>query len=150
VNSGVILLVEDNRDDEDLARRALHEAGITNKVVVARDGVDALNYLFALDNYAGRDPGLAPALVLLDLNIPKVNGLRVLQRLRADPRTKLVPVVILTSSDEEHDVVQGYWAGANSYVRKPVDFGRFVEAIRQLGRYWLTLNEPLRRPPRDA
>ena len=138
-----ILLIEDNADDEALALRALDKNSIRNPVVVARDGQEALDYLFATGAYAGRERA-ALAVVLLDLKLPKVDGLEVLQRLRADPRTKLLPVVILTSSKEDRDVVKGYSLGANSYVRKPIDFSQFSEAVRQLGLYWLLLNE---RPP---
>lgn len=135
-----ILLVEDNADDEALALRALDKHKIRNPVVVVRDGQEALDYLFATGAYAGRD--LAElAVVLLDLKLPRVDGLQVLERLRADPRTKLLPVVILTSSKEERDIVGGYSLGANSYVRKPIDFNEFSEAVRQLGLYWLLLNE---------
>jgi len=138
VNS--ILLVEDNADDEALALRALDKHKIRNPVVVVRDGQEALDYLFATGAYAGRD--LAElAVVLLDLKLPRVDGLQVLERLRAAPRTKLLPVVILTSSKEERDIVDGYSLGANSYVRKPIDFNEFSEAVRQLGLYWLLLNE---------
>ena len=135
-----ILLVEDNADDEALALRALDKHNIRNPVVIARDGQEALDYLFATGAYAGRD-AVTLAVVLLDLKLPRVDGLQVLERLRADPRTKLLPVVILTSSKEERDVVDGYNLGANSYVRKPIDFAEFSEAVRQLGLYWLLLNE---------
>jgi len=137
----VILLVEDNADDEALTMRALSKNNITNKIVVARDGVEALDYLFGTGMYAGRDTGLQPELILLDLKLPKVDGFEVLQKLRGDPRTKLLPVVILTSSKEQQDVANGYGLGANSYVRKPVDFQHFVDAVLQLGLYWLVLNE---------
>jgi len=142
-----ILLVEDNPDDEALTLRALRKNNIKNDVVVAHDGVEALDYLFGTANHAGRDPNLIPQVVLLDLKLPKLDGLEVLRRLRADERTKLLPVVILTSSNEEQDRLKGYDLGANSYVRKPVDFNQFIEAVRQLGLYWLILNErpPLRR-----
>jgi two-component system, response regulator len=143
----VILLVEDNPDDEALAVRALKKNNILNEIAVARDGVEALEYLFGEGAYAGRDAKLAPQVILLDLKLPKLDGLGVLQRLRADPRTKLLPVVLLTSSTEEEDMFKGYDLGANSYVRKPVDFDQFKEAIRQLSLYWLVLNEP---PPRRA
>ena len=137
----VILLVEDNPDDEALTLRALKKNNITNKIVVARDGVEALDYLFGTGMYAGRDTGSQPELILLDLKLPKVDGFEVLTKLRADERTKLLPVVILTSSKEQHDVLNGYGLGANSYVRKPVDFQAFVDAVLQLGLYWLVLNE---------
>ena len=137
----VILLVEDNADDEALTMRALRKNNITNKIVVARDGVEALDYLFARGKYAGRDISAQPAVILLDLKLPKLDGFEVLRELRADFRTKLLPVVILTSSKEQQDIASGYNLGANSYVRKPVDFQQFVEAVRQLGLYWLVLNE---------
>jgi two-component system response regulator len=138
----VILLVEDNPDDIELTLRALRKSNIANKVVVARDGVEALDYLFGTGAYAGRDTDDQPQVVLLDLKLPRVDGLEVLKRIRADARTELVPVVILTSSREEQDLIQGYRSGANSYIRKPVDFDQFTEATRQLGLYWLVLNEP--------
>lgn len=137
----VILLVEDNADDEALTMRALKKNNITNQIVVARDGVEALDYLFGTGMYVGRDTSLQPELILLDLKLPKIDGFEVLQKLRADPRTKLLAVVILTSSKEQQDVANGYGLGANSYVRKPVDFQHFVDAVRQLGLYWLVLNE---------
>jgi len=137
----VILLVEDNADDEALTKRALRKNNITNKIVVARDGVEALDYLFGTGLYAGRDTSVQPELILLDLKLPKVNGFEVLKKLRADERTKLLAVVILTSSKEQQDIVAGYGLGANSYVRKPVDFQQFVDAVLQLGLYWLVLNE---------
>lgn len=139
----IILLVEDNADDAELAIRALKKSNVTNQVIVARDGVEALDYLFGQGSYAGRDLGSMPQVILLDLNLPKLDGLGVLRRLRADERTKLLPVVILTSSNEEQDRIMGYGLGANSYVRKPVDFNQFIEATRQLGLYWLLLNEPV-------
>ncbi len=142
----IILLVEDNPDDEALTLRALKKNNILNEVVVARDGAEALDYLFGTGQYTGRDVGILPLVVLLDLKLPKVDGLEVLQRLRADERTQLLPVVILTSSKEEKDIITSYTLGANSYVRKPVNFIEFVEAVRQLGLYWLVLNEPP--PPR--
>lgn len=137
-----ILLVEDNPDDQALTLRALKKNNIRNEVVLARDGREALDYLFAEGAFAGRDTRLAPQLILLDLKLPKVDGLEVLKRLRDDERTRLLPVVILTSSKEHQDLVQGYGLGANSYVRKPVEFGEFMEAVKQLGLYWLILNEP--------
>ena len=137
-----ILLVEDNPDDEELTLRALSKSNILNPVVVARDGVQALDYLFLRGEYATRDAHETPQVILLDLKLPKVDGLEVLRALRADPRTKLLPVVILTSSTEEQDIVRGYDLGANSYIHKPVDFTQFVEAVRQLGLYWLVLNTP--------
>jgi two-component system, response regulator len=139
-----ILLVEDNPDDEALTLRAFRKNNVTNEVVVARDGAEALDYLFGSGAYANRDTSLLPQVVILDLKLPKIDGLEVLRRLRAAPQTKLLPVVILTSSNEERDRLQGYDLGANSYVRKPVDFAEFVDAVRQLGLYWLLLNE---RPP---
>jgi CheY-like chemotaxis protein len=138
----VILLVEDNPDDEALTVRALKKNNVLNEVAVARDGVEALEYLFGEGSYANRDTSLVPQVILLDLKLPKLDGLGVLRRLRADPRTKLLPVVLLTSSTEEEDLLKGYGHGANSYVRKPVDFDKFKEAIRQLSLYWLVLNEP--------
>jgi two-component system, response regulator len=142
--SNVILLVEDNPDDEALTLRAFRKNNITNEVVVARDGAEALDYLFATGAYASRDAAVVPQIVILDLKLPKIYGLEVLRRLRAAPQTKLLPVVILTSSNEERDRLEGYGLGANSYVRKPVDFAEFVDAVRQLGLYWLLLNQ---RPP---
>ena len=137
-----ILLVEDNPDDEALTLRAFKKHNITNEVVVAHDGAEALEYLFGTGRYAGRDMALTPQLILLDLKLPKVDGLEVLRQLRADDRTRLLPVVVLTSSTEERDLVESYRLGANSYVRKPVDFTQFVEAARQLGLYWLLMNQP--------
>jgi two-component system, response regulator len=144
----VILLVEDNPDDEALTLRALTKNNIKNEVMVARDGAEALEYLHGTGKYAGRDTSKLPQVVLLDLKLPKVDGLEVLRTMRADPRTRLLPVVILTSSVEEQDRVSGYELGANSYVRKPVDFTQFLEAARQLGLYWLVLNEspPAKKP----
>jgi two-component system response regulator len=136
-----ILLVEDNADDEALTFRALTKNNIGNQLVVARDGAEALDYLFATGQYSARDVNAGPQVVLLDLNLPKVSGLEVLRRLRANDRTRHLPVVILTSSNEEQDRIQGYENGANSYVRKPVDFNQFIDAVRQLGLYWLILNE---------
>ena len=137
-----ILLVEDNPDDVELTLRALKQYNVRNQIAVVRDGAEALDYLFARGAYADRDATTMPAVVILDLKLPKVDGFEVLQRMRADERTKLVPVVILTSSKEERDLVNGYKLGANSYVQKPVDFTEFVEAARQLGLYWLVVNEP--------
>jgi len=137
-----ILLVEDNKDDEELTLRALARNNISNHVVVVRDGQEALDWLEGVGSHAGRSPADAPALILLDLKLPKVDGLEVLQRLRANPATQFVPVVILTSSREDRDRIEGYKGGANSYVQKPVDFNQFVDAVRQLGIYWLMLNEP--------
>lgn len=141
-SSKTILLVEDNPDDEALAIRALKRHHISNEVIVARDGVEALEYLFCTGMYAGRDINLKPTVVLLDLKLPRVDGLEVLRRLRADERTKLLPVVVLTTSSEEQDMLNSYSLGCNSYIRKPVDFVQFSEAIRQLGMYWLLMNEP--------
>lgn len=137
-----ILLVEDNPDDEALTMRALSKHRVTNEVIVTRDGAEALDYLFATGKYAGRDLQQVPQVILLDLKLPKVDGLEVLRRVRSDDRTKLLPVVILTSSKEEEDILNGYRLGANSYVRKPVDFVEFTEAVRQLGMFWLLLNQP--------
>jgi CheY-like chemotaxis protein len=137
----VILLVEDNPDDEALTLRALKKNNLRNEVVIAHDGAEALDYLFGTGKYSGRDTSLTPQFVLLDLKLPKVDGLEVLRQLRADPRTKLLPVVILTTSNEEIDRLNGYDMGANSYIRKPVDFDQFIDAVRQLGLYWLILNE---------
>ena len=142
----IILLVEDNPDDVTLTERALKKSHILNKLVVAKDGVEALDYLFGTGIWAGRDVNNMPEVVLLDLKLPKIDGLEVLQRIRVDNRTKLLPVVILTSSKEEKDLIAGYTLGANSYIRKPVNFNQFVDAVRQLGLYWLVLNEA---PPLD-
>ena len=139
-----ILLVEDNPDDELLTLEALEANRVGNKVIVARNGVEALDYLFGEGAYAGRDVMDLPAVVLLDLKLPKIDGLEVLRRIRADERIRLLPVVILTSSNEEEDRIKGYSLGANSYVRKPVDFDEFVKAAGQLGLYWLLLNHPPR------
>jgi two-component system response regulator len=137
-----ILLVEDNPDDEVLTLRALNKNNIRNRVIVAHDGVEAVDYLFCTGSYAGREKDNMPQVILLDLKLPKIDGLEVLRRVRADERTRLLPVVILTSSKEEQDIIDGYGYGANSYVRKPVDFTQFVDAINKLGMYWLVLNEP--------
>lgn len=138
----VILLVEDNPDDEALTLRALKRNNILNQVVVARDGVEALDYLFGAGAHAGRDTRIQPQIILLDLKLPRIDGLEVLRRLRADSRTALQPVAILTTSNEESDIVSSYQLGANSFIRKPVDFEQFMEAVRQLGMYWLVLNVP--------
>jgi CheY-like chemotaxis protein len=143
----IILLVEDNSDDVELAQMALKEQKIPNELVVARDGAEALDWLFGEGRYADRDIRETPSVILLDLKLPKVDGLEVLKRIRENERTKFLPVVILTSSIEEPDRLQVYELGANSYVRKPVDFEQFSEAVRDLGRYWLLFNEP---PPRAS
>jgi two-component system response regulator len=144
----VILLVEDNPNDEALTLRAFKKHNIRNEVVVVRDGAEALDWLFARGTHAGRDETVLPQVVLLDLKLPKVSGLEVLRAIRADPRTRRLPVVLLTSSKEDHDVTTGYDLGANSYVCKPVDFAEFADAIRQLGLYWLVLNETA--PPKRS
>lgn len=141
----IILLVEDNPDDEELTLRALRQGNVANEVAVARDGSEALDFLFRTGSHAGRDPALMPTVVLLDLKLPKLGGIDVLKRMRADPRTKLIPVVVLTSSSEEEDMVRSYESGANSYVRKPVEFAAFATAVSQLGVYWMLLNQA---PPR--
>jgi len=138
----IILLVEDNPDDVVLTIRAFERSGVANQIVVTSDGEEGLSYLFAAGRYAGRDADAFPELVLLDLKLPKVTGLDVLRQMRADERTRRLPVVILTSSNEERDVIASYDLGANSFVRKPVDFAEFVEATRELGLYWLVLNQP--------
>lgn len=137
----LILLIEDNPDDEMLILRALEKNRIANGIIVTRDGVEALDYLFGTGAYNGRDTSILPQMILLDLKLPRIDGLGVLQRLRADKRTGLVPVVILTSSDEDRDIVESYKLGANSYIRKPVDFTQFADAVQQLGLYWLVLNQ---------
>ena len=137
----VILLVEDNPNDEALTLRALRKNNIHDQVVVAHDGAEALDYLFATGPYQGRNPAEVPRVVLLDLKLPKVDGLEVLRRVRANAKTRLLPVVILTSSNEERDLLEGYGSGANSYIRKPVDFNEFAETVRHLGRYWLQMNQ---------
>lgn len=139
----VILLVEDNRDDEELTLLAFEQSGIVNEVVVVRDGAEALDYLFGTGTHANRDLNDMPAVILLDLKLPKIDGLEVLRRLRADARTQFLPVVVLTTSKEDRDLINSYRLGCNSYVRKPVDFTEFLEAARQLGLYWLRLNEAL-------
>jgi len=145
----IILLIEDNPDDAALTLRALENNNIKNDVVVVNDGAEALDYLFGTGSYAGRDLTLMPQLTLLDLKLPKVDGLDVLRRVRANELTRLLPVVILTSSNEEQDRINAYGRGANSYVRKPIDFGQFIDAVRNLGLYWLILNEPAPLPKRD-
>jgi two-component system response regulator len=139
--SNFILLVEDNADDVELTLRAFRKSKILNEIVVVRDGVEALDYLFGTGMHAGRDPKTNPEVILLDLKLPKIGGLDVLRRLRAEERTRRIPVVVLTSSNEERDILTSYDLGANSFVRKPVDFAQFVEAARQLGLYWLVTNE---------
>ncbi len=146
MTSRSILLVEDNPKDEMLTLRALNKCRLANDIVVVRDGAEALDYLFARGEYAGRDMEDVPTVVLLDLKLPKIDGLEVLAQIRADERTRLLPVVILTSSDEEVDIIAGYRLGANSYVRKPVAFSDFSRAVSDLGRYWLITNEP---PPKE-
>ncbi len=141
MNNKIILLVEDNPDDVKLTLRALKKSNILNEVVVAQDGVEALDYLFGTGKFGGRDARIMPQMILLDLKMPRMDGLEVLHRIREDERTKVLPVVILTTSSEDKDRVESYKLGANSYVRKPVDFNQFVEAVRQLGLYWLVLNE---------
>jgi len=141
MNEQTILLVEDNPNDEGLTLRSLKKSNVMNKVVVVRDGPEALDYLFARGAYAGRDATEEPQIVLLDLNLPKINGLEVLRAIRAHEKTELLPVIILTSSKEDKDLVASYASGANSYVVKPVDFNQFSEAVRQLGLYWLLINQ---------
>lgn len=141
----MILLVEDNPDDEELTLRALRKSKLTNEIAVTRDGSEALEFLFCEGQYADRNPSVMPAVVLLDLKLPKLNGLDVLRRIRADERTKLIPVVILTSSSEDEDMINSYTSGANSYVRKPVAFSQFADAVSDLGLYWMLINEG---PPR--
>lgn len=142
----MILLVEDNPDDEELTLRSLRQAKVANDIVVTRDGQEALDFVFGNGQYEGRDVSRMPSVILLDLKLPKVNGLEVLQRLRANDRSKFVPVVVLTSSSEDEDMLRSYQFGANSYVRKPVVFGNFADAVAQLGIYWLILNEA---PPKS-
>jgi two-component system response regulator len=137
----ILLLVEDNPDDEALTLRALRKHNLANEIVVVRDGQEALDFLFGEGVYSGRDTRVLPQVILLDLKLPRVDGLQVLERLRAEPQTRHVPVVVLTSSSEEQDMMRSYELGANSYVRKPVDFAQFLEAARQLRLYWLVLNE---------
>lgn len=142
-----ILLVEDNPDDVILTMRAMKKNSLANEVIVAKDGAEALDFLFCTGPFAGHDLDRLPSLILLDLKLPKVDGLEVLRRVRASPRTRLLPVVILTSSREEQDMIASYSLGANSYIRKPVDFNEFIEAVRQLGIYWLGINE---QPPQPG
>ena len=139
--NNIILLVEDNPDDAELTLRAFRRSKVLNEVVLARDGVEALDYLFRTGSHSARDPDASPEMVLLDLKLPKIDGLEVLRRMRADERTRRTPVVVLTSSGEERDIVSSYDLGANSFVRKPVDFAQFLEAAQQLGLYWLVLNQ---------
>lgn len=141
MKSKIILLVEDNPDDIKLTMRALKKSNILNEVVVAQDGVEALDYLFGTGRHAGRDTNTRPQVVLLDLKMPRMDGFEVLQRIRGDERTKLLPVVVLTTSNEDKDRIESYKLGVNSYIRKPVDFNQFVESVQQLGLYWLVLNE---------
>jgi CheY-like chemotaxis protein len=141
----VILLVEDNPSDIKLTKRALEQSQITNELIVAEDGGEALDYLFGTGQYAGRDIRIIPAVVMLDLKLPRIDGLEVLKKIRANELTSLLPVVILTSSDQEKDIIASYKLGANSYIRKPVDFNQFAEAVRTLGLYWLLLNESPRK-----
>jgi two-component system response regulator len=137
----IILLVEDNPDDEALTMRALKQSKLANEIIITRDGNEALEFMFGTGKFEGRDVSHTPAVVLLDLKLPKLSGLEVLERLRADSRTKLVPVVVLTSSSEDEDMLRSYQLGANSYVRKPVVFGKFADAVSQLGLYWVLLNQ---------
>lgn len=146
-SKSTILLVEDNPDDVTLTLRAFRKNSLPTEVVVAEDGAVALDYLFGTGRFAGRDPSCTPDLVLLDLKLPKIDGLDVLRRIRSDPRTRLTPVVVLTSSKEEQDLIESYRLGANSYIRKPVDFDTFMQAVRELGVYWLVFNET---PPRQG
>lgn len=142
MSTAIILLVEDNPGDVELTKRALKKGKICNDLVVAQDGQEALDFIFCTGKYADRDTSFFPAIILLDLKLPKIDGLEVLRRIRQNERTKFQPVIILTSSKEEEDVLRSYELGANSYIRKPVDFDRFVEAVKLLGCYWLLLNEP--------
>ncbi len=139
-----ILLVEDNAQDAELTLRALDRAKVTNNIRVARDGAEALEILFGEGSEAGRKPSAAPKVILLDLKLPKVNGLEVLERIKSDPRTKMIPVVVLTSSREQNDIVESYRLGVNSYIVKPVDFERFADAVQKAGMYWLLINQPPR------
>jgi two-component system response regulator len=141
MKSNMIMVVEDNRDDEELTMRALKKAALNSKIVVTRDGSEAIDFLFGLGQYSGRNLDDMPGVILLDLKLPKLNGIDVLKRMRADPRTRLVPVVMLTSSSEDEDILRCYESGANSYVRKPVEFSAFITAVSQLGSYWMGCNE---------
>lgn len=141
MSEGVILLVEDNPDDVDLTMRALKKNNIKNEIVVAHDGAEALDYLFGTGTYVERDTSVMPIVILLDLKLPKIDGLEVLKRIRSESRTKMIPVVILTSSKEEKDLIESYSSHANSYIQKPVDFNQFMDTVRHLGLYWLILNE---------
>ena len=136
-----IMLVEDNANDEELTLRALRKSNIANEVFVARDGQEAVDFLFSTGRHAGREPARMPAVILLDLKLPKLNGIDVLQRIRADARTRLIPVVVLTSSSEDEDMLRSYQSGANSYVRKPIEFSAFANAVTQLGMYWMLINQ---------
>jgi len=136
-----IMLVEDNANDEELTLRALRKSNIANEVFVARDGQEAVDFLFGTGRHAGREPTTMPAVILLDLKLPKLNGIDVLQRIRADARTRLIPVVVLTSSSEDEDMLRSYQSGANSYVRKPIEFSAFANAVTQLGMYWMLINQ---------
>jgi len=143
VSDKLIMVVEDNPDDEELTLRALRQGKVANDIVVTRDGSEALEFMFGTGKYAGRDLSRMPAVILLDLKLPKLSGLEVLQRLRADERTRLIPIVVLTSSSEDEDMLRSYESGANSYVRKPIEFGAFASAVSQLGVYWMLLNQPV-------
>jgi len=141
MKKNIIMVVEDNQDDLDLTLRAFAKNNILNEIVIARDGVEALDYLFGTGAHEGRDLRVMPEVILLDLKMPRMGGIEVLRRIRGDARTKLLPVVVLTSSDEERDMIESYECGVNSYIRKPVDFGQFVDAVRQLSLYWVVLNQ---------
>ncbi|MDB4938122.1 MAG: response regulator receiver protein [Labilithrix sp.] len=147
MTSPIILLVEDNADDELLTLRAFKKSNVANTIVVVRDGVEALEWLFASGEHSARDASVMPQLILLDLKLPRLDGLEVLRRIRADERTALLPIVVMTSSKQDEDVLKSYQLGANSYVRKPVEFDKFLEAAKSLGMYWLVLNEPARQTP---
>jgi two-component system, response regulator len=145
MEKSIIMVVEDNQDDLDLTLRAFAKNNILNEIVIARDGVEALDYLFATGEHAGRDLRIMPEVILLDLKMPRMGGIEVLRHIRSDASTKLLPVVVLTSSDEERDMIESYEHGVNSYIRKPVDFSQFVEAVRQLSLYWMVLNQSPRK-----